>query len=91
MSNVKGILIRANVYDKKDNQGKGLSLEVLVEYDNINNINSGKVINLYAGKSYVGGFDFENFKRFEEIDIEYNQPIGSQYPQLVNVHKIIKK
>ena len=88
---VKGILLRANVYEKKDNQGKGLSIDVLVDYDNISDLNSGKVVNLYAGKSYEGGYDFSNYKRFEEIEIEYNQPMGSQYVQLVKVNKIIKK
>lgn len=90
MNSVKGILIRANVYDKKDNQGKGLSLDLLTNYDNLQDLNSGKVINMFAGKLYTGDYDFSKFKRFEEVEIVYNQPLGSQYPQLVDIKKIGK-
>lgn len=91
MSKLNAILIRANVYDKKDNKGKGLSLDLLANYENINDIKDGKVVNMFAGSAYQGGYDFSSFKRFEEVEIEYNQPLGSQYAQLVNVKKIIRK
>ena len=87
----KGILINAKVYEKKDNKGKGLSLDVLVDYKDVNDLGSGKVLNLYAGAQYVGAYDVSAFKRFEEIEIHYNQSMGSEYVQLVDIKKVIKK
>ena len=85
---VKGILLSGRVYDKKDNQGKGLSINVLTNYDNLS---TGKVVNLYAGKSYQGAYNLEDYKPLEMINIEYEQDIGSQYPRLVNISKVDKK
>lgn len=87
----KGILINAKIYEKKDNKGKGLSLDVLVDYKDINDMSSGKVINLYAGNQYIGDYDISGYKRFDEINIIYNQPIGCEYVQLVNIEKVTKK
>lgn len=88
MEKVKGVLLNGRAYDKKDNQGKGLSINVLTNYGNLA---TGKVVNLYAGKSYVGDYDLTKFKPLEEINIEYEQEIGSQYPRLVNITKVDKK
>lgn len=88
MSKIKGILLNGRAYDKKDNQGKGMSINVLTNCDNLA---TAKVVNLFAGKSYVGDYDLSKFKPLEEINIEYEQEIGSQYPRLVNITKVDKK
>lgn len=85
---IKAILLNGRVYDKKDNKGKGLSLNVLVNYEDLS---SAKVVNLYAGQSYVGAYDLSDFKTLEEINVDYDQPMGSQYPKLINISKIVKK
>ena len=88
MEKVRCVLLSGRAYDKKDNQGKGLSINVLTNYGNLAN---AKVVNLYAGKSYVGDYDLTKFKPLEEINVEYEQEIGSQYPRLVNISKVDKK
>lgn len=88
MEKVKCVLLTGRVYDKKDNQGKGLSIDILTNRDNLA---SAKVINLFAGKSYVGDFDLTKYKPLEDIVVEYEQEIGSQYPRLVNISKVDKK
>ena len=85
---IKAILLNGRVYDKKDNKGKGLALNVLVNYDNLD---SAKVVNLFAGSAYVGTYDLSEYKTLEEINVEYDQPMGSQYPKLINISKIVKK
>ena len=85
---IKGILLTGKVYEKKDNKGKGLAINVLT---NATDLNSGKVVNLFAGQSYVGAYDLSNYRPLEEINIEYEQDIGSQYPRLINISKVDKK
>lgn len=85
---IKGILLNGRVYDKKDNQGKGLSINVLT---NCEDLSSGKVVNLFSGRSYVGEYDLSTYNPLEEINIEYEQDIGSQYPRLINISKVNKK
>jgi len=85
---IKGILLTGKVYDKKDNKGKGLAINILTNHDNLS---SGKVVNLFAGQSYVGDYDLSNYAPLEEVVIEYEQDIGSQYPRFINISKVDKK
>lgn len=88
MNTIECVLLSGRVYDKKDNSGKGLSINVLV---NANDLASAQIVNLYAGKSYVGEYDLSKYNLLERISVDYEQVIGSQYPKLINIHKIVKK
>lgn len=85
---VEGILLNGRVYDKKDNSGKGLSINVLI---NSADLASARIVSLFAGKSYVGRLDLDGYKVLDKINIEYEQDMGSQYPKLINISKAIKK
>ena len=84
MNKIDCVLLNGRVYDKKDNSGKGLSVNVLVNADDLA---SAKVINLFAGQSYIGEYDLSKYKVLDRVVVEYDQPIGSQYPKLVNISK----
>lgn len=84
MNRIECVLLNGRVYDKKDNKGKGLSVNVLV---NAEDLSTAKVINLFAGQSYVGEYDLSKYKVLDKVVVEYDQPIGSQYPKLVNISK----
>ena len=85
---IEAILLSGRVYDKKDNKGKGLSINVLINPDDLG---SAKVVNLFAGQSYVGEYDLTDYNVLEKINVDYDQPMGSQYPKLINISKIVKK
>ena len=88
MEKINGVLLNGRVYTKKDNVSKGLTLNVLV---NAEDLSSARVINLFAGRSYVGEYSLDTFKPLDNIVVEYEQEIGSQYPKLVNFTKAVKK
>lgn len=87
MEKIKCVLLNGRVYDKKDNSGKGLSINVLINYNDLSN---AKVVNLFAGKSYIGDFDMSKYSTLDVIYVEYEQDMGSQYPRLVNISKVNK-
>lgn len=88
MNSIECVLLNGRVYNKKDGSGKGLSVNVLANPDDLS---TAQVVNLFAGKSYVGDYDLTKYQPLEKIVVDYDQPIGSQYPKLVNIHKIVKK
>lgn len=79
------ILLNGRVYEKKDNKGKGLSINVLTDFSDLS---SARVIPLFAGQAYIGKYDLSEFKPMEKISLEFEQQIGSQYPKLINILKI---
>lgn len=81
------VLLNGRVYEKKDKSGKGLSINVLVNADTLD---TAQIVNLYSGKAYVGDFDLSGYKLFDKICVEYDQPMGSQYPKLINFSKLSK-
>ena len=88
MEKINGVLLNGRSYLKKDNVSKGLAINVLV---NAEDLSSAKVINLFAGRDYIGDYDLAKFKPLDNIVVEYKQEIGSQYPKLINFSKVDKK
>lgn len=87
MNSIECVLLNGRVYDKKDGSGKGLSINVLANADDLS---TAQVVPLYSGKAYVGDFDLSKYKLLEKINVQYEQTIGSQYPKLINISKIGK-
>lgn len=82
---IKGILLAGHTFQRKDGSGNCLSISFVCNTDTLEKC---KIITMFSGADYLGGFDLSGFKPFDDIEIEYNQEIGSQYISLINFRKV---
>lgn len=91
--NYEAILLKVGGYNKK-NEKTGIrdgdfvnTFSLLIDAQE-DNVTSGKVIETYAGDSYIGPKDFSNFKRFEKINMTVETELGSQFFKLIDIKKL---
>lgn len=83
---IKGILLTGNAGTRKEDGKKYLFVNVL--FDSNKSLTGASVHTIFAGADYVGNYDLTGFKVFDEVEIEYNQPFGSKYIQLIDIKKV---
>lgn len=84
---IKGILLTGNSGIKKDGSEKKY-LFVNILFNANESLQKASVNTLFAGADYIGDYDLSKFKVFDEVEIEYNQPFGSKYIQLIDIKKV---
>lgn len=76
-------LITGLIYEKKDKETgektgeKGMMVNLLI--DTMKDFElSGKVISPMISNDYLGEFDLSNYKRFEDVFVDLDVPVGNK-------------